>query len=62
MPNEERLSPADRELEAALASLRPVAPDIHPMQMMFEAGRASARTGRRVWQGLAAALRLSSAR
>ncbi len=66
MRNEEELTPADRELEEALGSLRPQRPAIDRDALMFRAGRVSA--GRRgiFWQAasvaLAACLAVSLAR
>ena len=60
---EERLTPAESELESALRSLRPARAAIDRDRLMFQAGRASARRGGRVWLGatmaLAAALGVS---
>ena len=56
MPNEEPLTPADRELEAALQGLAPAAPGIDRDRLMFVAGQASARRRQRVWQGATATL------
>lgn len=62
---EEQLTPAEAELEAALRSLRPARAAIDRDRLMFRAGRASARRGGRIWLGtaviLGAALGLSLA-
>lgn len=55
MQNENGLTPAERELEAALATLSPAAA-IDRDRLMFRAGQASVRSGRRLWQATAAAL------
>lgn len=55
MQSEERLTPAERELEMALAMLAPVA-TIDRDRMMFRAGQASMRGRQRLWHGTTAAL------
>lgn len=50
MPDEDTLTPAQRELEAALGALRPAGPAIDRDRLMFRAGRASARRPARIWQ------------
>lgn len=59
MPDEENLTPAERELELALGGLRPAGPSIDRDRMMFRAGQASAGRRDRVWQGATAALALA---
>ena len=55
MQSEERLTPAERELEIALGMLAPAA-TIDRDRMMFRAGQASVRRRQRLWQGTTAAL------
>src|SRR5262245_57592623 len=54
------LPPAEREVEAALARLRPAAASVDPSDALFEAGRvAGARSARRqvhLWRAAAAVL------
>ncbi len=56
MPQEERLTPAEEELAAALGRLAPARPRIDRDRLLFLAGRASARRALRGWQGAAAAM------
>ena len=56
---QEPLTPADRELEAALGRLRPAPPNLDRDQMMFRAGQASTRRHMHAWQGVAAVLALA---
>ena len=56
MPPEESLTPAERELESALAGLAPAAPAIDRDALMFQAGRAAARRGGLLWKAASAAL------
>ncbi len=50
MPEEPRLNPAQREIEAALGALAPAAPAIDRDELMYRAGRASApRRARLPW-------------
>ena len=57
---EERLTPPERELEAALGGLSPAPPTLDRDRLMFRAGQASMRRRTRGWQGLAAALALTT--
>ena len=63
MPNEETLTPAERELQEALGTLQPAAAGIDRDGLMFRAGRASVRRALRPWQAasvvLAACLAIS---
>lgn len=54
MQNEESLTPAERELEAALQGLLPAGPAIDRDRLMFLAGQRSARRRQHAWQGVAA--------
>lgn len=56
MQNQEGLTPAERELETVLAGLKPHVAAMNRDRLMFQAGRASARRGQRLWQGLACSL------
>lgn len=56
MQDPDSLTSADRELALALGGLQPAATAIDRDRMMFRAGQATARRGRRGWQGLAAGL------
>jgi hypothetical protein len=56
MQNEENITPAQRELETALGSLRPIATSMDRDLLMFRAGRASGRRHYRIWQGGVAVL------
>jgi len=56
MQNQEGLTPAERELETVLAGLKPHVAAMNRDRLMFEAGRASAGRGNRLWQGLTASL------
>jgi hypothetical protein len=67
MPDEslnDGLTPAERELEAALGALRPAAPALDRDRLIFAAGRAVGRTESRrplrCWQAAAAALALAA--
>ncbi len=57
---EEQLTPPERELEAALGGLTPALPTLDRDRLMFRAGQASMRRRTRGWQGLAAALALTT--
>jgi len=56
MPDEEALTPAEQELEAALGTLQPTAPGIDRDRLLFRAGRASGRPAARRWQVATAVL------
>jgi hypothetical protein len=56
MQEKNPLTPPLRELEAALAALRPAASGIDRNRLMFRAGQASMRRRGRLWQGLSAGL------
>ncbi len=56
MQNENGLTPAERELEAALGGLKPARASLNRDRVMFLAGRNSVRGQRRAWQGAAACL------
>lgn len=60
MQDDERLTPIELELEAALSGLKPAGAGANRDRVMFLAGRASIRRRNRLWQGtctfLAAAL------
>jgi len=56
MQDPDPLTPADRELAVALGGLKPAATAIDRDRMMFRAGQATAKQGRRGWQGLTAGL------
>jgi len=58
MQNENGLTPAERELEAALGGLRPTRAIVDRDHVMFVAGRGSVRRQRRVWQGVSTCLAL----
>lgn len=60
MSDEEQLSPAERELETALRSLRPTPARIDPAAAAFEARRRITPALRRVWQVAAAAALISA--
>ncbi len=60
MPNQDDLSPGERELEAALAGLHAAAPSINRDELMFRAGQRSARRRTRAWQTAAVCLGLST--
>jgi hypothetical protein len=55
MSNEDRLTPAERELEAALRSLRPAPARINPVAAALAAGRRTAPRRVHYWQVAAAA-------
>ena len=52
MQNECGLTPAERELEAALQRLRPAQASANRDRVMFMAGQGSVRRQRRIWQGV----------
>ncbi len=54
MQNEERLTPAERELEAALGALRPAATGIDRDCLMYRAGEHAGGRRQRFWQGATA--------
>src|SRR5688572_10223984 len=54
----ENLTPAERELEAALTSLTPAAAQIDPVAAAFDAGGRAARRQVRVWRSATAAMLL----
>jgi hypothetical protein len=56
MQNEESLTPAEREFEAALSGLRPAGVSIDRDALMYRAGYAAARRRSRPWQAVAALL------
>jgi hypothetical protein len=56
MSEQERLNPADLELEAALKSLPPAIATIDPMAAAFAAGQRSCRRQAQGWQAVAAML------
>ena len=57
--DDDELTPAERELEAALKSLSPKqTPGVDPIAAAFAAGARSARTQVRLWQSAAAAVLL----
>ena len=56
MRNDDGMTPQERELEAALGGLAPARSGINRDQVMFCAGRASARRRNRLWQGLSSTL------
>ena len=55
MSDEDQLSPAERELETALRSLRPTPARINPVVAAHAAGRRTAPVRSRFWQVAAAA-------
>ncbi|MBN1490247.1 MAG: hypothetical protein JXA69_10040 [Phycisphaerae bacterium] len=59
MQDETPLTPAERELEAALAALQPAVPAMDRDALMFRAGRASARNRMLPWRLATAALALA---
>ncbi len=59
MQERANLTPAERELEAALAALSPAAPAIDRDALMFRAGRASGRRRNHAWQAATAVLALA---
>src|SRR5262249_21993681 len=61
MSEQDELNPAERELEAAMKSLRPVMTRLDPVSAAYEAGRRSCRSEVRVWRAAAAALALVGA-
>ncbi|MBN1846938.1 MAG: hypothetical protein JW810_14725 [Sedimentisphaerales bacterium] len=56
MSQENGLTPAQRELEAALGGLQPAAMQIERDRFLYQAGRASATRRNRAWPVLTAAL------
>lgn len=56
MQNDERLNPAEEELEQALGQLRPAGTALDANQLMFQAGQRYARRGNRFWQMAAGVL------
>ena len=58
MQNENGLTPAEKELEAALGGLQPTRAIVDRDHVMFMAGRGSIRRQRRVWQGVSTCLAL----
>lgn len=56
MPNDDRLTPMEKELEAALGALKPTGTAIGRDRVMFAAGQASARRHNRLWQGVSGIL------
>ncbi len=56
MSNEQRLTRSERELELALAGLRPAAIELSRDRLMFLAGRNSRGPSRYVWPAVAAML------
>ncbi len=50
MQDETRLTPSEKEIEAALGGLKPARASMNRDQLMFCAGRASARRHNRIWQ------------
>jgi hypothetical protein len=53
---DDRLTPSEERLEAALGSLKPGAALVNRDSLMFAAGRASARRQHYVWQGTSVSL------
>lgn len=53
---DDRLTPSEERLEAALGSLKPGAASVNRDALMFAAGRASARRQHYVWQGISVSL------
>lgn len=56
MQDDERLTPVERELEAALSGLKPAGAVANRDRVMFLAGRASMHRRNRLWQGVSAFL------
>jgi hypothetical protein len=56
MRNDDGMTPTEREVEAALAGLRPARSEISRDRVMFCGGQASVRGRARLWQGLSSAL------
>jgi hypothetical protein len=56
MQDETRLTPSEREIEAALGGLRPARAPMNRDRVMFDAGRTSARRQNRIWQGVSGCL------
>ena len=56
MPNENGLTPAERELEAVLGGLQPVAVAIERDRLMYRAGQSSAHRRNLAWPILSIAL------
>jgi hypothetical protein len=53
---DDRLTPSERELEAALGGLKPTRATMNRDQVMFQAGRASAKRQNHFWQAVSAYL------
>jgi hypothetical protein len=53
---DDRLTPSERELEAALGGLKPARAAMNRDRLMFQAGRAAARRQSRLWQAVSACL------
>jgi hypothetical protein len=58
MQDDTRLTPSEREIEAALGDLKPARATMNRDQLMFCAGRTSARRQNRIWQGASICLGL----
>jgi hypothetical protein len=56
MQDETRLTPSEREIEAALGGLKPARAPMNRDRLMFCAGRMSARRQNRIWQGISVCL------
>ena len=56
MQNEDGLTSAERELQAALGALRPARPGVDRDRVLFRAGRVSARRRGRLWPAASVAL------
>lgn len=56
MQDHEGLTQVERKLETVLAGFKPYVATVDRDHLMFEAGRASARPGHRLWQGLTSLL------
>lgn len=61
MREEEGLTPAEREFEAALAGLQPTGASIDRDQMMYRAGYAAGNRRSRIWQGATVVLAIAFA-
>jgi hypothetical protein len=53
---DDRLTPSERELEAALGGLKPARAGTNRDRFMFQAGRASGRRQNRLWQAVSCCL------
>jgi hypothetical protein len=53
---DDRLTPSERELEAALGDLKPAGASLNRDQLMFQAGKASAKRQNHFWQAVSACL------